>query len=189
MLYHLRLPHRPTKGPWAHHDSTCCAWCGKRTGWKIQGWSAIGLEPNRLLVIPDRFTKPASSSHWMPKTECICVYIYILPAVIRWPSPIALQGKISAGQLSLFDDFLTPSWTFHPLHNVHQSCTTASHTFPPPTSSYHEPCSFSIRLRPHSSTPRGRFSEPARMQPLVTRMHFQEFPKPSFQAFLRQTGI
>ena len=73
-LYHLRLQwHMPTKGPWAHHDSTCCAWCGKRASWKLQGWSAIGLEPNRLLVIPDRFTKPASSSHWMRKTE----YIYV----------------------------------------------------------------------------------------------------------------
>ena len=28
-LYHLRLRwHMPTKGPWAHHDSTCCVRCG-----------------------------------------------------------------------------------------------------------------------------------------------------------------
>ena len=28
-LYHLRLPwHTPTKGPWAHDDSTCCVYCG-----------------------------------------------------------------------------------------------------------------------------------------------------------------
>ena len=82
-LYHLRLRwHMPTKGPWAHHDSTCCAWCGKRASWKLQGWSAIGLEPNRLLVIPDRLTKPTSSSHWMPKTECICYILCTL--VCRW---------------------------------------------------------------------------------------------------------
>ena len=48
-LYHLRLPcHMPTKGPWAHDDSTCCVCCG--TG-DLKTPGLIGLDPNRLLVI------------------------------------------------------------------------------------------------------------------------------------------
>ena len=66
-LYHLRLPcHMPTKGPWAHDDSTCCVCCG--TG-DLKTPGLIGLDPNRLLVIRIGSLKKTCSSHWTPKTS------------------------------------------------------------------------------------------------------------------------